>query len=58
MYPELLQRDCNKKRILEEINKLETNREKSFSDIEEVRKALYGENILKSYGLAVVEGTE
>jgi lipid-A-disaccharide synthase len=58
VYPELLQRDCNKNRILEEINKLENNREKSFDDIEEVRKALYGENILKSYGLAVVEGTE
>lgn len=58
VYVELLQRDCNKNSILKELDKLENNREKSLHDIESVRKALFGENILKNYSLEVVEGTK
>lgn len=57
VYVELLQRDCNKKRIIEELSKIENNIHKAEEEVEEVREKLNGEKIIESYAKLIVEGT-
>ncbi len=56
VYVELLQRDCNKERIIEELEKIDENIIKAEERVEEVRDKLYGENIIENYARAIVEG--
>ncbi len=57
VYVELLQRDCNSKRIMEELSKIENNIQKAEERVEEVREKLNGENIIENYAKVIVEGT-
>lgn len=56
VYPELIGKDCNENKILEKINYMLQNREKSRKDIMEIRKKLDGKNITQSYGEYILKG--
>lgn len=58
VFPELLQEKCNRKKIIETIEKLKTNQDKVNSEIKEIRRRLGGENILESYSKYILKGKE
>jgi len=56
IYVELLQKDCNTDRILSELNKLEKSSSITNEQIDRVRNALSGNNIILDYAKVIVEG--
>lgn len=58
IFPELLQRKCNAGEIEGAVNKILENREKVNEEIQKVRSALSGENILEKYGEFILRGNE
>ncbi len=56
VYKELLQRECNKERILEEMENLEKNYEKIEKSVDEIRSRLNGKNITESYAKIIIKG--
>ncbi|MGL4402859.1 MAG: lipid-A-disaccharide synthase [Fusobacteriaceae bacterium] len=58
IFPELLQRKCNVGEIEKAVNRILDNKEKVDKEIESVRKALSGKNILDKYGEFILKGHE
>jgi len=58
VFPELLQKNCNPDRILKEIDKILGEKERVDREIEEIRGALAGKDILKSYAMYILERKE
>ncbi|MGL5124656.1 MAG: lipid-A-disaccharide synthase [Fusobacteriaceae bacterium] len=56
VFPELVQKDCNVKKIIETMEKLKNNSKKVDSEIKEIRRRLSGENILESYSKYILKG--
>lgn len=57
VYPELLQRECNSMKISSEMNKILKNRDKMDAKIEEIRKKLSGNEVIKSYAQYFLKGS-
>ncbi|MGL4254260.1 MAG: lipid-A-disaccharide synthase [Fusobacteriaceae bacterium] len=58
VFPELLQRECNPKEIKLAVNRILDNKEKVNNEIQKVRDALSGKNILDKYGEFILRGHE
>ncbi|WP_320046621.1 lipid-A-disaccharide synthase [uncultured Ilyobacter sp.] len=58
VYPELLQRECNSNKISSEMNKILKNTDKMDAKIEEIRKKLSGNEVIKSYAQYVLKGSK
>ncbi len=58
IYPELLQRDCNSMKISTEMNEILKNIEKMDNKIEEIRKKLSGDEVIRSYAQYVLKGSK
>lgn len=58
IFPELLQKKCNSKGIATEVEKILNNKNEINMEIQKVREALAGENILEKYGKFILKGHE
>ncbi|WP_027127854.1 lipid-A-disaccharide synthase [Fusobacterium perfoetens] len=56
VYPELIGNQYNEKNILDKLQFIMSNREKYQIDIENIRKKLYGKDIIRSYSKYILEG--
>lgn len=58
IFPELLQRRCNPQEIESAVDGILNNRDRVYQEIQKVREALSGENILEKYGKFILRGQE
>lgn len=56
VYPELIGKDFTEEKVLEKINYMLDNLSETKSNINDIRKKLYGKNITKSYGEYILKG--
>lgn len=56
VYPELIGKDFTKEKVLEKMEYMLDNINETKSNINDIRKKLYGENITRSYGEYILKG--
>ena len=56
VYKELIQRDCNKKNIIKEMENLDKNYNLIEKQVDEIRHRLNGTNIIESYAKVIIKG--